>query len=151
MIYSSRKLPFGKKIPRVEVRFGKPLDFSRYEGLSGDRFVERSITDEIMYEIMDAVGPGVRRRLRRHGEEVDGHDRRQRARRSSRSSSRRRTRPPTAPRRPSPAEPARAASSSARHVGECSQVLISATFLAGGGGGALTSMPCSFGMTSSRM
>ncbi len=52
MVYSSRKLPFGKKIPRVEIRFGKPLDFSRYDGLSGDRFVERSITDEIMYEIM---------------------------------------------------------------------------------------------------
>jgi 1-acyl-sn-glycerol-3-phosphate acyltransferase len=56
MIYSSRKLPFGKKIPRVQVRFGKPLDFSRYEGLSGDRFVERSITDEIMYEIMTLSG-----------------------------------------------------------------------------------------------
>jgi 1-acyl-sn-glycerol-3-phosphate acyltransferase len=56
MIYTSKKLPFGKKIPRVEVRFGKPLDFSRYEGLSGDRFVERSITDEIMYEIMTLSG-----------------------------------------------------------------------------------------------
>jgi 1-acyl-sn-glycerol-3-phosphate acyltransferase len=56
MIYSSRRLPFGKKLPRVEVRFGKPLDFSRYEGLSGDRFVERSITDEIMYEIMTLSG-----------------------------------------------------------------------------------------------
>jgi 1-acyl-sn-glycerol-3-phosphate acyltransferase len=40
----------------VEIRFGKPLDFSRYEGLSGDRFVERSITDEIMYEIMTLSG-----------------------------------------------------------------------------------------------
>jgi 1-acyl-sn-glycerol-3-phosphate acyltransferase len=56
MIYSSRKLPFGKRMPRVQVRFGKPLDFSRYEGLSGDRFVERSITDEIMYEIMTLSG-----------------------------------------------------------------------------------------------
>jgi 1-acyl-sn-glycerol-3-phosphate acyltransferase len=56
MIYTSKKLPFGKKIPHVEVRFGKPLDFSRYEGLSGDRFVERSITDEIMYEIMTLSG-----------------------------------------------------------------------------------------------
>ncbi len=34
------------------VRFGKPLDFSRYEGLEEDRYVLRSITDEIMYEIM---------------------------------------------------------------------------------------------------
>jgi 1-acyl-sn-glycerol-3-phosphate acyltransferase len=56
MIYSKKKLPFGKKITRVQVRFGKPLDFSRYEGLSGDRFVERSITDEIMYEIMTLSG-----------------------------------------------------------------------------------------------
>jgi 1-acyl-sn-glycerol-3-phosphate acyltransferase len=56
MVYSSRKLPFGKKIPRVQVRFGKPLDFSRYAGLSGDRFVERSITDEILYEIMMLSG-----------------------------------------------------------------------------------------------
>jgi 1-acyl-sn-glycerol-3-phosphate acyltransferase len=56
MVYSSRKLPFGKKMPRVQVRFGKPLDFSRYEGLSGDRFVERSITDEILYEIMMLSG-----------------------------------------------------------------------------------------------
>jgi 1-acyl-sn-glycerol-3-phosphate acyltransferase len=28
------------------------LDFSRYEGLENDRFILRSITDEIMYEIM---------------------------------------------------------------------------------------------------
>jgi 1-acyl-sn-glycerol-3-phosphate acyltransferase len=56
MVYTSRKLPFGKRITRVCVRFGKPLDFSRYEGLAGDRFVERSITDEIMYEIMTLSG-----------------------------------------------------------------------------------------------
>jgi 1-acyl-sn-glycerol-3-phosphate acyltransferase len=41
---------------RVVIRFGEPLDFSRYAGLSGDRFVERSITDEIMYEIMELSG-----------------------------------------------------------------------------------------------
>jgi 1-acyl-sn-glycerol-3-phosphate acyltransferase len=28
------------------------LDFSRYEGMAGDRFVERAVTDEIMYELM---------------------------------------------------------------------------------------------------
>ena len=47
--------PPGKKfgsLSRPLVRFGKPLDFSRYEGLEGDRFILRSITDEIMYEIM---------------------------------------------------------------------------------------------------
>jgi 1-acyl-sn-glycerol-3-phosphate acyltransferase len=56
MIYKTTRLPFGKKLVRVCVTFGKPLDFSRYEGMSGDRFVERSITDEIMYEIMTLSG-----------------------------------------------------------------------------------------------
>jgi 1-acyl-sn-glycerol-3-phosphate acyltransferase len=48
--------PAGRLLPKLRPRpgvvFGKPLDFSRYEGLAGDRFVERSITDEIMYELM---------------------------------------------------------------------------------------------------
>jgi 1-acyl-sn-glycerol-3-phosphate acyltransferase len=56
MVYGTRKLPFGRTMPRVLVRFGTPLDFSRYAGLSGDRFVERSITDEILYEIMMLSG-----------------------------------------------------------------------------------------------
>jgi len=43
-------------ITRPVVRFGKPLDFSRYEGLENDRFILRSITDEIMYEIMRLSG-----------------------------------------------------------------------------------------------
>ena len=54
--YTPRRIPFGRKLVRVTVRFGEPLDFSRYEGLAGDRFVERSITDEIMYEIMTLSG-----------------------------------------------------------------------------------------------
>jgi 1-acyl-sn-glycerol-3-phosphate acyltransferase len=37
---------------RPHIRFGKPLDFSRYQGMESDRYVLRSITDEIMYEIM---------------------------------------------------------------------------------------------------
>ncbi len=41
---------------RPVVRFGAPLDFSRYEGLENDRFILRSITDEIMYEIMRLSG-----------------------------------------------------------------------------------------------
>ena len=53
MTYRPRRLPLvGWNVPAVTVRFGEPLDFSRYEGLAGDRFVERSVTDEIMYEIM---------------------------------------------------------------------------------------------------
>ncbi|NEM06575.1 1-acyl-sn-glycerol-3-phosphate acyltransferase [Geodermatophilus normandii] len=56
MTYTPRRMPFGKKLVRVRVCFGEPLDFSRYEGLAGDRFVERSVTDEIMYEIMTLSG-----------------------------------------------------------------------------------------------
>ena len=55
MINTDVVQPTGKKIPnlgRVGVRIGKPLDFSRYAGMEGDRFVLRSITDEIMYELM---------------------------------------------------------------------------------------------------
>jgi 1-acyl-sn-glycerol-3-phosphate acyltransferase len=51
--------PPGKKFgsfTRPKVRFGRPLDFSRYEGLEGDRFILRSVTDEIMYEIMQLGG-----------------------------------------------------------------------------------------------
>jgi 1-acyl-sn-glycerol-3-phosphate acyltransferase len=40
------------KVKRVRMRFGAPLDFSRYATAKGDRFVERAITDEIMYELM---------------------------------------------------------------------------------------------------
>ena len=52
-------MPTGTKIPkvrRVGVVFGEPLDFSRFDGMEGDRFVLRSITDEIMYEIMRLSG-----------------------------------------------------------------------------------------------
>jgi len=51
--------PPGKKFGRLTrpiVRFGAPLDFSRYEGLENDRYILRSITDEIMYEIMRLSG-----------------------------------------------------------------------------------------------
>ncbi|MFL6075349.1 MAG: lysophospholipid acyltransferase family protein [Mycobacteriales bacterium] len=51
--------PTGKILPRimrVHIKIGKPLDFSRYEGMAGDRFVERSMTDEIMYELMQLSG-----------------------------------------------------------------------------------------------
>jgi 1-acyl-sn-glycerol-3-phosphate acyltransferase len=51
--------PTGRLVPkirRVRMRFGAPLDFSRYAGSRGDRFVERAITDEIMYELMVLSG-----------------------------------------------------------------------------------------------
>ena len=49
-------LPPGRTFPRlggrVGVRFGEPLDFSRYAGRDDDRFVLRTATDELMYELM---------------------------------------------------------------------------------------------------
>jgi 1-acyl-sn-glycerol-3-phosphate acyltransferase len=51
--------PPGKKFgafTRPRVRFGTPLDFSRYEGMENDRYILRAITDEIMYEIMQLSG-----------------------------------------------------------------------------------------------
>ena len=59
MLNSDEIQPIGKKIPKlrqVKIVFGPPLDFSRYEGMAGDRFVERSMTDEIMYELMVLSG-----------------------------------------------------------------------------------------------
>jgi 1-acyl-sn-glycerol-3-phosphate acyltransferase len=41
---------------RVHVKFGKPLDFSRFDGMAGNRFVVRTVTDEIMYELMRMTG-----------------------------------------------------------------------------------------------
>ena len=55
MINTDKIQPIGRRIPhlgRVGVVIGEPLDFSRYEGMEDDRFVLRSITDEIMYELM---------------------------------------------------------------------------------------------------
>jgi len=54
MIGTEEVMATGTRIPklrRVGVVFGEPLDFSRFEGMEGDRFILRSITDEIMYEL----------------------------------------------------------------------------------------------------
>ena len=55
MIGTDKAQPTGKKLPRIMrigIRIGRPLSFARYEGMEDDRFVLRSITDEIMYELM---------------------------------------------------------------------------------------------------
>jgi 1-acyl-sn-glycerol-3-phosphate acyltransferase len=55
-------MPKDAKLPRltgrikVDVKVGKPLDFSRYAGKERDRVVLRAIADEIMYEIMQLSG-----------------------------------------------------------------------------------------------
>ena len=59
MIDTDKAQPTGQVIPkvmRVGVRIGKPLDFSRYKGMEDDRFVLRSITDEVMYALMELSG-----------------------------------------------------------------------------------------------
>lgn len=52
--------PPGKITPQFKVRpgvrFGRPLDFSRYYGMETDRIVLRAVTDEIIYEIMKLSG-----------------------------------------------------------------------------------------------
>jgi 1-acyl-sn-glycerol-3-phosphate acyltransferase len=52
-------MPIGSRLPRIRrvgVVFGQPLDFSRFEGLEGDRFILRSITDEIVYALHSLGG-----------------------------------------------------------------------------------------------
>lgn len=59
MIDTEKVMPIGTKLPkvrRVGVIFGEPLDFSRFEGMESDRFILRSITDEIMYELSRISG-----------------------------------------------------------------------------------------------
>ncbi len=54
MIDTEKVMPIGRRLPRVRrigVVIGEPLDFSRFEGMESDRFILRSITDEIMYEL----------------------------------------------------------------------------------------------------
>ncbi len=46
------RLRFG----RVSVRFGPPMEFSRFEGMSGNRFIERAVIDEVIYELMGLSG-----------------------------------------------------------------------------------------------
>ena len=59
MIDTDKVQPIGRTLPsirRVGIIIGRPLDFSRYEGLGDDRHVLRSATDEIMYELMRLSG-----------------------------------------------------------------------------------------------
>ncbi|MFI0906077.1 lysophospholipid acyltransferase family protein [Streptomyces sioyaensis] len=59
MIGTDKVQPGGKGRPRiapVTVRFGAPLDFSRYDGMDRDRYVLRAVTDEVMSEVMELSG-----------------------------------------------------------------------------------------------
>jgi 1-acyl-sn-glycerol-3-phosphate acyltransferase len=51
--------PPGQKVPHVKqvtIRFGEPLDFSRYAGLEDQKAAVRAVTDEIMYAILGLSG-----------------------------------------------------------------------------------------------
>ncbi|MFJ5288861.1 lysophospholipid acyltransferase family protein [Streptomyces sp. NPDC088348] len=59
MIDTEKIQPPGQVMPKLMrpgIRIGKPLDFSRYYGMENDRFILRSVTDEVMYEIMKLSG-----------------------------------------------------------------------------------------------
>ncbi|MFB4315673.1 lysophospholipid acyltransferase family protein [Actinomadura sp. 21ATH] len=60
MINTFELMPSGQPYPRLGVRpgvrFGRPLDFSRYYGQENDREVLRKITDEIMEAIRELSG-----------------------------------------------------------------------------------------------
>jgi 1-acyl-sn-glycerol-3-phosphate acyltransferase len=51
MVDTDTAMPIGRSIPRVVrvgIVIGEPLDFSRYAGMENDRYILRSVTDEIM-------------------------------------------------------------------------------------------------------
>ncbi|MFE0727105.1 lysophospholipid acyltransferase family protein [Streptomyces antibioticus] len=55
MIGTFEAQPPGKVLPTprpVTIRFGEPLDFSRYAGMEGEKTILRAVTDEIMYAIL---------------------------------------------------------------------------------------------------
>jgi 1-acyl-sn-glycerol-3-phosphate acyltransferase len=62
LVGTERVMPKEAKMPRlrgrleVKVRFGKPIDLSRFTARERDRFTLRSITDEIQFEIMQLSG-----------------------------------------------------------------------------------------------
>jgi 1-acyl-sn-glycerol-3-phosphate acyltransferase len=59
MIGTEKVMPIGTRLPKVRrigIIIGEPLDFSRFEGLEGDRFVLRSVTDELVYELRSLSG-----------------------------------------------------------------------------------------------
>ncbi|WP_326764249.1 1-acyl-sn-glycerol-3-phosphate acyltransferase [Streptomyces sp. NBC_01591] len=51
--------PPGQVVPRIKrvtIRFGEPLDFSRYAGMENQKAAVRAVTDEIMYAILKLSG-----------------------------------------------------------------------------------------------
>ncbi len=74
MIGTEKVQPIGKKVPnlrRVGMIIGEPMTFDSYYDNATDRFAQRAVTDEIMYQIMrlsgqeyvDVYAADVKRRL----------------------------------------------------------------------------------------
>lgn len=59
LLGTERVQPVGTRVPRphrVTVRYGRPLDFTRYDGLAGSGMIRRAVTDEIMAAIAALSG-----------------------------------------------------------------------------------------------
>jgi 1-acyl-sn-glycerol-3-phosphate acyltransferase len=78
MIDTDKVQPIGQRLPkimRIGVVLGSQLDFSRFEGMEGERAVLRAVTDRIVYEIQglsgqpyeDVYASTVKNRLARSG------------------------------------------------------------------------------------
>jgi 1-acyl-sn-glycerol-3-phosphate acyltransferase len=104
--------PPGKIAPRLRirpgVRFGKPLDFSRYYGMEEDHIVLRAMTDEIMYELMKLSGQEY---VDKYAQRSKGKGRRPTLRKAAAAPARVSAQPAEAP--SPPAQPAESAEQSA--------------------------------------
>jgi 1-acyl-sn-glycerol-3-phosphate acyltransferase len=103
MIDTEKIQPPGKVMPKLMrpgIRIGKPMDFSRYRGMENDRYILRSVTDEVMYEIMklsgqeyvDIYATAAKRQIaetKKHAEEAAEKSPRKAARRAARKTARR--------------------------------------------------------------
>ncbi len=60
MIGTDEIQPVDRRLPlvfrTVRIRFGRPLDLSRFDGAADDRLALRAIADEIMFEVQDLSG-----------------------------------------------------------------------------------------------
>lgn len=75
MVDTDTMMPIGKRLPRVVrigIVIGEPLDFTRFAGMESDRYILRSVTDEIMVALQqlgqqkyeDVYASSVKDRLR---------------------------------------------------------------------------------------
>jgi len=59
MIGTDEVMPIGTTLPkirRIGVVFGEQLDFTRFAGMEGERFVLRAVTDEVVFALAQISG-----------------------------------------------------------------------------------------------